>query len=108
MWEPGLDRHDWESRMQQLEPELADDPYSSLPELADLVEEMLKGSGYAATDEVARSGEDPEVVNEFESARETANQVERGADGVSPGDVAAAINNLRSLYEFLIAERRAP
>src|SRR5918998_1711158 len=33
MQEPGLDRHEWESELQALEPELEDDPLGALPEL---------------------------------------------------------------------------
>jgi len=34
--------------------------------------------------------------------------VEEGSDAVSPGDVGAAVNGYRSVYEYLIAERSTP
>jgi hypothetical protein len=52
-------------------------------------------------------GEEPEVVTDFGAARELMQGVEAGLDD-DPGDVAQAINNYREVYEFLIADRRAP
>ena len=93
--------------MQALEEDLADDPAEGLPELADLVEQMLTESGYELADPVAREGEEREVVAEYAAARDTADRLERGAD-VGPGDVAAAINGLRAIYDYIVDERRAP
>jgi hypothetical protein len=47
------------------------------------------------------------VVAEFLAARETMRLVEEGSDDVSPGDVAAAVNGYRAVFEHLIAERGA-
>ena len=105
-YEPGLDRHEWETEMQALEPELEDSPVDALPELADLVERILEERGYDVQDPVVREGEEREIVTEYLSAREISDRVER-AEAVSPGDVAAAINGLRAVYEYLVDERRA-
>jgi hypothetical protein len=105
--EPGLDRHAWESELQALEPELETAPFEALPELTDLVERMLTERGYDLDDPVVRQGEEREIVAEFLAARETTQLVERGAD-VSPGDVAAAINGLRSIADFVLNERSTP
>ncbi|MDQ3875857.1 MAG: hypothetical protein M3322_10010 [Actinomycetota bacterium] len=105
--EPGLDRHEWESEMQALEPELEDSPADALPELADLVERMLLERGYDVADPVVREGEEREVVAEYLAAREISDRVERGED-VGPGDVGAAIRGLRSIYDFVIAELETP
>jgi hypothetical protein len=106
--EPGLDRHEWESEMQALEDELEDAPAEALSELGDLVERMLLERGYDLSDPVARSGEEREVVAEYLAARETSDRVERADEGVGPGDVAAAINGFRAIYDFIIAELDAP
>ena len=106
--DPGLDWHEWETQMQALEPQLEDEPVEALPELADLVEHVLEARGYELDDPVVREGEDREVVSEFLAAREIADMVERASPDVGPGDVAAAINGLRSVWEYLAAERRAP
>src|SRR3989442_1721803 len=104
MQEPGLDLHEWQSRWQALEEQIADAPAEALPELDRLLEEMLKEQGYELDDAVAREGEEREVVAEFLAAREIMRLVEQGSDDVSPGDVAAAVNGYRSLYEYLLAE----
>ena len=41
MLEPGLDRHEWESRWASLEEDLEDSPRDVQPELDELVNEML-------------------------------------------------------------------
>jgi hypothetical protein len=105
MREPGLDRHEWESEMQALETDLEDSPAEALAELGDLVERILEERGYDLADPVVRSGEEREVVAEFLAAREIQDRVERGDDGVGPGDVAAAINGFRAIYDYVVAER---
>ena len=108
MLEPGLDRHEWESRWASLEEDLEDSPRDVLPELDELVEEMLQGRGYDLEDPVGREGDDRDVVAEFLAARETTRLLGTDPDSVSPGDVAAAVNGYRSVYEYVIEERAAP
>jgi hypothetical protein len=108
MLEPGLDRHEWESRWQSLEEDLEDSPRDVLPELDELVEQMLNERGYAIDDPVVREGDDREIVAEFLAAREITRLLADDPDAVSPGDVAAAVNGYRSLYEFLLEERTPP
>ena len=103
--EPGLDRHEWESELQALEPELQDAPAEALPELADLIERMLLERGFDLDDAVAREGEEREIVAEYLAAREISDMVERGDEGAGPGDVASAINGLRSIFDFVVTER---
>jgi hypothetical protein len=106
MQEPGLDRHEWESEMQALEDELHESPEDALPDLADLVERMLIARGYDLEDPVAVAGDDPDVVREYQAARETSDLAEAG--NADPGDVAQAINGLRAIYDYLLVEREAP
>jgi len=108
MIEPGLDRHEWETEWQALEEQLADSPAAALGDVDDLVERMLTERGYSLDDPVAREGDDREVVAEFLAARETTRLVEQGSEDVSPGDVGAAVNGYRAIFEHLIAERSAP
>jgi hypothetical protein len=105
MYDPGLDRHDWESEMQALEEQLGENPAEALPELDELVARMLEETGYELDDPVARDGDEREVVAEFLAAREITRLAERGDDGVGPGDVAAAINGYRAVYDYVIANR---
>jgi hypothetical protein len=108
MLEPGLDRHEWESEWQSLEDELVDDPAGALPELDRLVARMLDARGYDMDDPVALEGDDPEIIAGYLAAHETTRLVEAGSRDVSPGDVAAAVNGYRAVYEFLLTEREPP
>ena len=105
--EPGLDRHEWETELQALEPELADAPAEALPDLQKLVERMLAERGFAPDDPIGSDGDEPEVIAEFRAATETVRALERG-DDVDPGDIAAAVNGLRAVFDYLVTARSAP
>jgi hypothetical protein len=105
MWEPGLDRHEWESLWASVEDAIRDDPVDALSELDMLVHRMLLEAGYDVDDPVSRVGDEREVVSDFLAARDIKLAVDRGSDEISPGDVGAAINNYREVYEYLLANR---
>jgi hypothetical protein len=105
VFEPGLDRHDWESELRALEDQLAENPAEALPELDALVGRMLEETGYAIGDAVTRSGDEREIVTEFLAAHEITEAVERGSDEISPGDVAAAIDGYRAVFDHVVATR---
>jgi hypothetical protein len=107
MYDPGLDRHDWESEWQALEDDLRADPAQALPELDGLVARMLEESGYDLTDPVVREGAEREIVAEYLAAHETVEALERDSGDLSPGDVAAAINGYRTVFDHLVATRAA-
>jgi hypothetical protein len=104
MVEPGVDRHGWESEWPALEEQLAE----TLPELDELVGRMLEARGFTIDDPAAAEGEEREIVAEFLAAREATTRVEAGADDVSPGDVAAAVNGYQSVFGHVIAQGGAP
>jgi hypothetical protein len=108
MLEPGLDRHEWESRWASLEEDLEDSPRDVLPELDQLVAQMLQERGFEIDDPVVREGEGVEVVDDFLAAREITQLIADNPDAVSAGDVAAAVNGYRSVYEFVLEEDTAP
>jgi hypothetical protein len=108
MLEPGVDRHEWESRWESLAEELEDSPRDVLPELDELVAEMLQEKGYELDDPVVREGDDREVVTDFLAARETTQLLRDDPDAISPGDVAAAVDNYRELYQLLISDSAPP
>ena len=83
--EPGLDLHEWETRWAELEEALAEDPAGALPDACDLIEETL------GLDDVS-----DELEVSYQAAREVADAIERG-DDVDPGDIGAAVENLRSV-----------
>jgi hypothetical protein len=97
--EPGLDLHEWETRWAELDEQLAEDPAGALPDACDLVERVLAESGIDST-----SGESDELTAGYAAARETSDRIERGED-VGPGDVGAAIENLRGIYDTIRATR---
>ena len=103
--EPGLDRHEWESEMQALEDELGENPAEALPELDSLVSRMLEETGYDLSDPVVREGDEREVVAEYLAAHEITTAAERGSEEISPGDVAAAINGYRAVFDYIVANR---
>jgi hypothetical protein len=101
--EPGLDRHEWETEWQALEPLVVDAPAEALPEVDRLIERMLVEQGYPTTEAEAKEAAEPGVVAEFLEARRITNLVEAG-EAVDPGDIGAAITAYRNLYELLLAE----
>ncbi len=105
--EPGLDRHDWESEWQQLEPLVRDYPAEALPELHDLIVRMLQEREILDDDLVATEGADPELLAEYVAGKDVVDRLERN-ETVDPGDVASVVGGYRSLYEFLTTERPAP
>lgn len=105
MYDPGLDRHEWESEMQALEEQLSENPAEALPELDALVARMLEETGYDVADPVVREGDEREVVAEFLAARELTSLAERDNEEIGPGDVAAAINGYRAVYDHLVTTR---
>jgi hypothetical protein len=107
MYDPGLNRHEWESEWEALDDDLRTDPAHALPELDGLVARMLEESGYDLTDPVVRDGEEREIVAEYLAAHEIVETMERDAGNLSPGDLAAAINGYRAVYEHLLTTRAA-
>jgi hypothetical protein len=107
MVEPGLDKHEWESQWQEFEEDLESSPAEALPEVDRLIHEMLEGRGYAIDDPIVREGDDRDIVAEFSAAHEITQLINNDED-VDPGDVAAAVEGYRSLYEYLIEERGPP
>jgi hypothetical protein len=108
MEEPGLDRHEWETEWQALEPLVVDAPAEALPDLDDLVGRMLAERGYPVEEEetepaspVEEEGVDPEVLAAFRVAREITRRAAGGED-VEPGDVGHAVGLYRELYEHLL------
>lgn len=102
-----MDRHEWETEWQGLEPLVVDSPAEALPEVDGLIERMMRERGLPTDEAGAGESAEREVVAEFLEARRITSLVERG-DTVDPGDIGAAVTGYRNLYEYLLAERRAP
>jgi hypothetical protein len=98
--DPGLDRHEWETEWQGLEPLVADSPAEALPELDGLVERMMVAHGYPVDEEHESEAPEAEIVKEFLEARRVARLVDAG-ERVDPGDVGAAVAGYRNVYDYL-------
>ena len=107
MRDPGLDRHEWETEWQQLEDELETAPAETLPEVAHLVERMLREREILDENLVATEGADPELLAEYVAGKDVVDRLERG-EAVDPSDIGSVVAGYRSLYEYLINERSAP
>jgi len=107
MVEPGLDRHEWQTEWEGLEPLIVDAPAEALPEVDRLIERMLTDRGYPTTEEEARETAEPEIVAEFLEARRITTLVDAG-ESVDPSEIGAAITGYRNLYELLLGEHRPP
>jgi hypothetical protein len=99
--EPGIDEHGWASRWEALEPELHDAPAESLPELDELVAEMMEARGLPLAEREGEDAPEPETVRQFVEARRVTRALETG-DPYDPGDVANAVDAYRSLYSYLL------
>ena len=88
--EPGLDLHGWETRWAELEESFAEDPANTLPLACDEIQELL---GVHEGDPELHA-QYTELEASYEAAREVADRYEQGID-VDPGDIGAAIENLR-------------
>jgi hypothetical protein len=96
--EPRLDQHEWRAQWESLQPELADAPAEALPELERLVDDILEDRAYER--------DDPEIERELATGREVVGRLDEG-ESVDPGDIAAAVNAFRVVYEQLVAEQQA-
>ena len=102
--EPGLDRHEWETEWEGLEPLVVDSPTEALPELDDLVARMMVARGFPVEEADAAAAAEPSIVAEFLEARRISRLVEAGED-VDPGEIGSAVTGYRNLYEYLLDDR---
>ena len=99
--EPGLDKHEWDTEWQELEPLLDDSPAETLPELDALVARMMEARGFPLTENEAEDTAEPDTVREFAESRRITRLLDSG-ETVDPGDVALAVNGYRNLYHYLL------
>jgi hypothetical protein len=101
---PDLDLHGWESTWASIEEDAEGDPDAALSLYADLVERVVRASGYALEDPVARQGEEPEVIVTYLAARDVAERAEVG--DATRSEVEVATDDLRTVFESLLGEIR--
>jgi len=99
--EPGLDKHEWETQWEGLEPLIADAPGEALSEVDDLVARMMEARGFPLVESPDEETTEPETVREFMEARRIAELVDAG-EAVDPGDIGSAVTGYRNLYRYLL------
>jgi hypothetical protein len=99
--EPGLDKHEWETEWQGLEPLLADSPAETLPEVDGLVARMMEARGFPLEEQPEAEVTEPETVRDFAEARRVTDLVSAG-ESVDPGDIGRAVTGYRNLYRYLL------
>jgi len=105
--EPGIDEHVWTSRYAALDEDLHDAPAEALPELDQLVAEMMEARGIPLVEREGEDATEPETTRQFAEARRVARGLETG-EPYDPGDVANAVDAYRSLYEYLLELATTP
>ena len=63
--DPGVDLHIFETEWAAAWEDVHSDPAESLPVLDDIIGRMLESAGYAPDDEVARAGDEREVLDRY-------------------------------------------
>lgn len=108
MVEPGLDLHEWQTRWQELQDLAADEPDRALPEMVRFMRQVLEDDrGIDLRDPVVEEGQDPEIVRNYLAAQDVATRIEAG-DELEAEDVTTALDDLREIYEYVVADRAAP
>jgi hypothetical protein len=105
MYEPGLDLHEWETRWQELQDALAEDPALALPDVVRFIEQLLRERGFQLDEPVTEEGEDADIIRAYLAARELAVAAEGGS--AEPEDVEVTLGDLSDIYEY-VAQDRAP
>jgi hypothetical protein len=98
VFDPGVDLHIYETEWAAAWEDVHSDPAESLPVLDEIIGRMLESAGYAADDDVARAGDEREVLDRYLAVHDA---IVDGEIDESPGDVADAINALTEVYEAL-------
>ena len=96
--DPGADLHIFETEWAAAWEDVHTDPAESLPVLDEIIGRMLDAAGYAPDDEVARAGDEREVLDRYLAVHDA---IVDGELDDSPGDVADAIEALTEVYEAL-------
>ena len=106
MTDPGLDLHEWESQWAQLQEDAADSPDEALPEIVNLVEQMLADRGFDLENPVVVEDESRDIVSDFLAARDIARAAE--TTKLEQEDIQTALDDLAEIHDFLVDQRGAP
>ena len=106
MTEPGQDLHDWETRWADLQDQVAESPDEALPDVLQLVEEMLTDRGFDFENPVVVEDESRDIVSDFLAARDIARAAE--TNEVEAEDIQTALDDLAEIHDFLVEQRAGP
>ena len=106
MSEPGLDLHEWESQWAQLQEDAADSPDEALPEIVNLIEQMLADRGFDLENPVVVQDESRDIVSDFLAAREISRAAE--TTKIDAEDIQTALEDLAEIHDFLVEDRAEP
>jgi hypothetical protein len=107
-WEPGLDVHEWESEWASLEDDIADSPETALPIVHELITRMLQERGILDESLVVAEGADPDWFRTWEAGKELTVLLDSSDVDIDRQDILDQLEEYRTLFEALIAERPAP
>lgn len=107
MEEPGIDRHEFETEWEDLQPLVEESPGEALPEVDRVVARLLEAHGLPLEEREGDELAERETTREFAEARRITRLLEAGED-VDPGDVAHAVNAYRLLYRDLLESGPGP
>jgi hypothetical protein len=101
MQEPGVDEHIWQSRWEQLAPFLEESPVEAIPEVHELITEMMDARGFDVSEREGEDLKEPEITRAYLAAAEVKDELE-SAGSFDPGDVPIAVEAYRDLYRMLL------
>ncbi len=101
MQEPGIDEYDWSSEWADIDDAFEDSPVEAIPLADDLITRMMEARGYPLNEDTDAELTEPEITRSYIAAH----QIREAIDAPEPidlGDVAAAVELYRDLYERLL------
>ena len=106
--EPGLDVHEWESEWASFEDDIADSPETALPIVPELITRMLTERRILDENLVVAEGADPDWFRTWEAGKELVVLLDGSDADVDRQDILDQLDEYRTLFDALIAERPAP
>lgn len=101
MQEPGIDEYDWSSEWAEIEVALEQSPVEAIPLADGLITRMMEARGYPLDEDADRELTEPEITRSYLAAHQTREAID-SPDPIDLGDVAAAVELYRDLYERLL------
>jgi hypothetical protein len=99
--EPGIDEHEWITEWEDLDPLLDESPLEAIADADDLIRRMMEARGFELEERDGEELTDPEITRAYTAARAVRAEIE-SPDPLDPGDVPAAVDAYRELYQRLL------